>query len=56
MSIFSSCKANQKSKYSEVGGYFTHNIMKYLYKLNEQDLNLPKSQEIDFCGNYKYLK
>ena len=30
--------------------------MKYLHKQHERDFNLPKGQEIDFCGNYKYLK
>lgn len=54
--VMASSLANQKSKTCRYGGYFTHNVLKFLDRKSMETMNYPEEQEMIFQGNYLYLK
>ena len=51
VSIFASCRENQKAAYFDLGMYFTYNIMKYLTKSQSENI-VNVSQIPIFIGDY----
>lgn len=56
VSILASSQHNQKSKTCRYGGYFGHNVLKYLDRKSMETMNYPEEQEMIYQGNYLYLK